>query len=54
MAEMDEETERTLIHGYYASLTYMDAQLARVMSALDQLKLMTKLLCFGVTVSPGA
>ncbi|MDD7985235.1 sulfatase [Lentisphaera marina] len=39
MKEMDEETERTLIHGYYASLTYMDAQLARVMSALDQLKL---------------
>ncbi len=34
-----EDLERTLIHGYYASMSYMDAQVGRVLDALDQLKL---------------
>lgn len=33
------EMQRTLIHGYYAALTYMDAQLGRVLDELDRLKL---------------
>jgi iduronate 2-sulfatase len=33
------ELERTAIHGYYASVSYMDAQLGRVLDALDQLGL---------------
>jgi iduronate 2-sulfatase len=28
--------QRTLIHGYYAATSYMDAQLGRVLSALDE------------------
>lgn len=33
---VDDETARTLIHGYYAATSYMDAQLGRVLDALDQ------------------
>jgi len=33
------EHQRTLIHGYYASMSYMDAQLGRVLDELDRLKL---------------
>lgn len=34
-----EETTRTLIHGYYAASSYMDAQLGRVLDELDRLGL---------------
>lgn len=37
--EIPEETQRTLIHGYYAAMSYMDAQLGRVLAELDRLKL---------------
>lgn len=33
------EIQRTLIHGYYASLSYMDAQIGRVLDELDRLGL---------------
>jgi iduronate 2-sulfatase len=33
------ELERTLIHGYYASLSYMDAQVGKVLDALHRLDL---------------
>ena len=33
------EVTRTLIHGYYAAMSYMDAQLGRVLDALDRLEL---------------
>jgi iduronate 2-sulfatase len=33
---LDAELQRTLIHGYYAALSYMDAQLGRVLTALDE------------------
>ena len=36
---LSEELVRTLIHGYYASLSYMDAQVGRVLDALDRLGL---------------
>lgn len=36
---LDEELQRTLIHGYYASMSYMDAQLGRVLDELDRLGL---------------
>jgi iduronate 2-sulfatase len=32
---IDEDVQRTLIHGYYACVSYMDAQLGRVLEALD-------------------
>ncbi|MFM7316857.1 MAG: sulfatase, partial [bacterium] len=32
---VDAETARTLIHGYYAATSYMDAQLGRVLDALE-------------------
>lgn len=35
----DEEMQRKLIHGYYASMSYMDAQVGRVLDALDTLGL---------------
>jgi iduronate 2-sulfatase len=34
-----DEQARTLIHGYYAATSYMDAQVGRVMDELDRLKL---------------
>ena len=36
---VEEELARKLIHGYYASATYADAQIGKVLDALDQLKL---------------
>jgi iduronate 2-sulfatase len=33
---VDPETARTLVHGYYAATSYMDAQLGRVLDALKQ------------------
>ena len=36
---LDDQLERTLIHGYYASLSYMDAQLGRVLDELERLEL---------------
>ena len=37
--EIDEELTRKLIHGYYASTSYVDAQIGKVTSALEQLGL---------------
>jgi iduronate 2-sulfatase len=34
-----EDIKRTLIHGYYASVSYVDAQIGKVMDALDDLRL---------------
>ena len=31
-----DEQQRTLIHGYYAAMSYMDAQVGRVLAALDK------------------
>jgi iduronate 2-sulfatase len=36
---LSEELARTLIHGYYASLSYMDAQVGRVLDEVDRLGL---------------
>lgn len=36
---LSEEMARTLIHGYYASLSYMDAQVGRVLNELERLQL---------------
>lgn len=36
---LPDDLQRTLIHGYYASTSYMDAQLGRVLAELDKLKL---------------
>jgi iduronate 2-sulfatase len=36
---MSTELERTLVQGYYASLSYMDAQLGRVLDELERLDL---------------
>ncbi|MEW4489290.1 sulfatase [Thalassoglobus sp. JC818] len=36
---LSQEQETTLIHGYYAALSYMDAQLGRVIDELDELGL---------------
>jgi len=34
--ELSEELQRTLIHGYYAATSYTDAQVGRVLDALEQ------------------
>lgn len=34
-----DELQRTLIHGYYAAISFMDAQLGRVLDEFDRLKL---------------
>jgi iduronate 2-sulfatase len=36
---LDEEVQRTMIHGYHAAVSYMDAQLGRVLDELDRLAL---------------
>ncbi|HEV7282982.1 MAG TPA: sulfatase [Pirellulaceae bacterium] len=36
---LDDDLQRTLIHGYYACISYMDAQLGRVVDELDRLGL---------------
>ncbi|WP_282055881.1 sulfatase [Maribacter luteus] len=36
---LDDELTRDLIHGYYASISYMDAQVGKIMSMLDSLDL---------------
>jgi iduronate 2-sulfatase len=33
---LPDEQQRTLIHGYYAAMSYMDAQVGRVLAALDE------------------
>ena len=33
---LNEDLQRTLIHGYHAAVSYMDAQLGRVIAALDE------------------
>lgn len=38
-AMFSKSLKRSLIHGYYASVSYVDAQIGRVLGALDQLKL---------------
>lgn len=38
---VSEELARQLVHGYYAALSYMDAQVGRVMDELDRLNLAT-------------
>ncbi|WP_111979596.1 sulfatase [Algibacillus agarilyticus] len=37
--DTNDELTRTLIHAYYASVSYMDAQVGKVMQALDELEL---------------
>lgn len=37
--ELSEELQRTLVHGYYAAMSYMDAQVGRVLSELNALGL---------------
>src|SRR4029077_4166233 len=37
-----EDLQRTLIHGYHAAVSYMDAQLGRVLDELDRLGLASK------------
>ncbi len=39
---LDESLVRTLIHGYFASLSYMDAQVGRVLDELDRLELSSR------------
>ena len=34
MPELDDETTRRLIHGYYASVSYMDAQVGKLLDGL--------------------
>jgi iduronate 2-sulfatase len=36
---LDPEVQRTLIHGYYAAVSYVDAQIGKVLDELDRLKL---------------
>lgn len=37
--DADDELTKTLIHAYYSTVTYMDAQLGRVMTAIDEMGL---------------
>ncbi|MDN3476479.1 sulfatase [Pseudoalteromonas sp. APC 3355] len=37
--DVDDELTKTLIHAYYASVSYMDAQVGRVMKALEEMGL---------------
>jgi iduronate 2-sulfatase len=37
--DVDDELTKTLIHAYYASVSYMDAQVGRVMKAVDEMGL---------------
>ena len=39
IGEFDNNLKRTLIHGYYASVSYMDAQVGRVIDELERLDL---------------
>ncbi len=39
---LDDQLVRKLIHGYYASLSYMDAQVGRVLDELDRLELTSR------------
>jgi iduronate 2-sulfatase len=39
---LPEEQQRTLIHGYYAAMSYMDAQVGRVLDELERLGLADK------------
>ena len=36
---LDDETSRTLVHGYYACVSYVDAQIGRVLDELEHLGL---------------
>ena len=38
---LDADLQRTLIHGYHACVSYVDAQIGRVLAELDRLKLST-------------
>ena len=38
-AEFDDDLKRQLIHGYYASVSYVDAQIGKVLDELDRLEL---------------
>jgi iduronate 2-sulfatase len=38
-APLNEDLQRSLIHGYYATISYMDAQVGRVLDELDRLKM---------------
>lgn len=38
-ADFDDELKRNLIHGYYASVSYVDAQIGKVIEELDRLEL---------------
>ncbi|WP_182867530.1 sulfatase-like hydrolase/transferase [Rhodopirellula sp. JC639] len=37
--EIDEVTTRHLVHGYYAATSYTDAQIGKLLDALDRLQL---------------
>lgn len=39
---LSEEFQRKMLHGYYASMTYADAQLGKILDELDRLKLAEK------------
>lgn len=39
---LEEDLQRTLIHGYHAAISYMDAQLGRVLDVLEQLDLVRR------------